>query len=430
VYPQRGDPNIDVAAYRLVMSWSPADRTLTGSTELTVRATRPIAEAHLDLAGNLTVDAVTVDGHAVAAIGRGDKLLVPVGRTLNTDERFTVTVRYHGTPRMVPFPGTRADVDGLGARVGDGGAVWALSEPYGAYTWFACSDQPSDKALLDVDLTVPAGWSGVSSGRLTGETPAAGGARTFHWHQAEPIATYLVGFAADRYDRIDLTGPHGLPVTLWVRPTDRPVMEPLLRQVPDILAWLEARLGPYPFGSAGVVVVPDASGLETQSTVTLGPIRGREALPVLVHELAHQWFGDTVTPRTWQDLWLSEGFATYVQMLYAVDRLDGDRADTVRAWRDTDAEWRPRAGPPARYDPALFASRNVYSGPALMLEEIRRRVGDARFAALLRDWPQQHRHTNQDRATFTAWLRGAAGADLTGVVDSWLDSRKTPAGAD
>jgi aminopeptidase N len=429
VYPQRGDTNIDVGAYRLVMNWTPDDRILSGSAELSIRAARPTSEARLDLAGNLTVDQVTVDGRPVSATGQGDKLVVPAGRALRAGDAFAVTVRYHGSPQLAPFPGSRADVDGVGAHVGGEGAVWALSEPYGAYTWFPGSDQPSDKALLDVDLTVPAGWAGVSSGRFTGDTPGPAGTRTFHWHQAEPIATYLVAFAVDRFDRIDATGPNGLPVTYWVRPADRPAMEPLLNQVPDVLAWLSARLGPYPFSSAGVVIVPDASGLETQSMVTLGPITGRDALPVLVHELSHQWFGDTVTPLTWRDVWLSEGFATYVQMLYTVDRLGGDRAATERAWRAADAEWRRRAGPPGRYDPTQFAARNVYNGPALMLERIRARIGDARFAVLLRDWPQQHRDTNQDRAGFTRWLNGFAGQDLTALVDAWLDDTTTPAGA-
>jgi aminopeptidase N len=430
VYPQRGDANIDVGAYRLVMNWAPDDRILTGSAELSIRAARATNEARLDLAGDLTVDQVTVDGRPATATEQGDKLIVATGRSLAVGDRFTVTVRYHGTPQPASFPGTRTDVDGVGAHVGTDGAIWALSEPYGAYTWFPGSDQPSDKALLDVDLTVPAGWAGVSSGRLTGETTGPAGTRTFHWHQAEPIATYLVAFAVDRFDRIDETGPRGLPVTYWVRPADRSAMEPLLRRVPDALAWLSARLGPYPFSTAGVVIVPDASGLETQSMVTLGPIHGKDAVPVLVHELSHQWFGDTVTPRTWRDMWLNEGFATYVQMLYTVDKLGGDRTDTVRGWRAADAEWRRRAGPPAHYDPTEFAARNVYNGPALMLDRIRARIGDARFAALLRDWPQQHRNSNQDRAGFTAWLNGYAGQDLTALVDAWLDGATTPSGTD
>src|SRR4029453_5800994 len=109
----------------------------------------------------------------------------------------------------------------------------------------------------------------------------------------------------------DDTGPHGLPITYWVRP-DHAQMLTTLRLTPEILTWLEERLGPYPFDTAGFVIVPDTVGMETQTMITLGP-----GLPpsVLAHELAHQWFGDSVTPRTWRDVWLNEGFATYVEML-------------------------------------------------------------------------------------------------------------------
>jgi aminopeptidase N len=172
--------------------------------------------------------------------------------------------------------------------------------------------------------------------------------------------------------------------------------------------------------------VPGRSGMETQTMITIGPITGDEALPVLAHELAHHWFGDAVTPRTWQDVWLNEGFATYLQMMYTVDRLGGNRDATIRAWRAEDARSRAQAGPPGRYDPRQFAARNVYFGPALLLDQIRRQIGDDRFRAMLRDWPQQHRYTNQDRATFVAWLNGFAGRDLTPLVNAWLDAPTTP----
>ena len=426
VYPERGDPNIDVGAYRLELAWSPERRTLVGTAELTVRAARSTGEARLDLAAGYAVDEVRVDGAGASSRRDGDKLVVALGRSINTGERFSVRIRYRGTPQQAPFPGSRPDVAGIGAQVMPDGGVWAMSEPYGAYTWFPCSDQPSDKALVDVDLTVPSGWAGVSSGRLTATTDA-GASRTYRYRQAEPVATYLVAFAVDRFDRIDATGPRGIPVTYWIRPRDRAATESTVRRTPEVLAWLEARLGPYPFGSAGVVIVPSDSGMETQTMVTLGPGIGPQAVPVLAHELTHQWFGDSVTPRTWQDLWLNEGFATYLQMLFSVDRMGASRDAALRQWRSDDAQWRARAGPPGRFDPKYFAARNVYVGPALMLDEVRREIGDDRFAGLLREWPQQHRHSNQDRASFVAWLNGYAGRDLKPVVDKWLDSPTTPA---
>jgi aminopeptidase N len=335
--------------------------------------------------------------------------------------RFAVRVRYHGTPQRVAFPGSRSDVAGIGAKVGDGGGLAALSEPYGAYSWFPCSDQPSDKAMLDVDVTVPAGWAGVSSGRFADTVAGAGGTRTYRWRAAEPIATYLVAFAVDRFDGLNATGPRGLPVTYWVRPADRDRMWPLLRRTPELLEWLEARLGPYPFGSAGVVVVPDASGLETQTMVTLGPLRGPEALPVLLHELSHQWFGDAVTPADLAGPVAERG-------------LRHVRPNAVRGG-PTGRQPRRDAGPVAgrgrglagegrtagtvRPRPVRRPQRLLRAGADARRD--RERIGDARFDGLLRDWPQQHRHTNQDRASFVAWLNAYAGQDLTPVVNHWLD---------
>jgi aminopeptidase N len=161
--------------------------------------------------------------------------------------------------------------------------------------------------------------------------------------------------------------------------------------------------------------------------VSIGVFSGRRGESVLLHELAHQWFGDSVTPRTWRDVWLSEGFATYIETLYGVDRWRASLTDTLRAWWEDDKIDRVRSGPPANYDRLAFAEHNVYFGPALMLHELRRQLGDDRFFAMLHDWAQHHAYTNQDRASFTDWLDRYTGRDLSPVVNKWLDSTTTPA---
>src|SRR5262249_3228125 len=151
------------------LEWSPDRRTLTGTASLQLRAVQPASQIMLELAGSYAVDGVSVDGAAVTASQGGrDRLTVQPAHPLAAGAAATVTVRYHGTPHEVPVPGHRADVTDSGTRVLPDGALYAMEEPYGAYTWFPCSDQPSDKALLDTTITVPVGWSGVTSGRLTG----------------------------------------------------------------------------------------------------------------------------------------------------------------------------------------------------------------------------------------------------------------------
>src|SRR5262249_25357889 len=158
--------------------------------------------------------------------------------------------------------------------IGQDGTLWSMQEPYGAFSWFPCSDQPSDKALYDVSITTPGGWTGVTSGRFIGSSPAADGSTTARWQATEPIASYLGARAVARSGRHALPGPRGTPVTLWLRPADEPDMLSLLRQTPDLLGWLERRFGPYPFATAGVVVVDGTSAMETQTMVTISHLTG------------------------------------------------------------------------------------------------------------------------------------------------------------
>ena len=425
VYPEYGNPSVDVLRYALDLSWDPGARRLTGIATLTVRAVDPLNEIVLDFSPAFTVDRATVDGAPARVSRRQADLVLAAAQPVPKDATATVVVTYQGQPAVVPFPGVRRDVGTLGLHAVPDGALWAMQEPYGAFTWYPCSDQPSDEALYDFAITVPDGWTGVANGVLTG-TDTAAGRRTYRWHAAEAMPTYLVTLAVDRFTRHDDIGPHGLPISYWVRPQDSGAMLPALRQSPRLLTWLERRLGPYPFSSAGVVVVQNRSGMETQTMITLGPLTGPDAVPVLLHEYAHHWVGDSVTPKTWRDMWLNEGFATYVLGLFQLDEGTVSEEGLLAAWRQIDAEQRAAAGPPGRYRPDRFAARNVYVGPALMLHELRGQLGDATFFAMLHDWVQHNRHTQQDRAGFTAWLNAYTGRDLTPVVDKWLDAPVTP----
>ena len=427
VYPEVGNPAIDVLRYELALDWRPDRRVLTGTATLRVRMVLEANGLRLDLASPLGVTQATIDGVAVSAGRQGERIVLPAGRQLAAGSTVTVVVRYTGTPSVVRFPGVRKDVDALGAHIGKNGELWSMQEPFGAYSWYPCSDQPSDKALYDVSITTPTGWTGVTSGRFAGSEPAPDGSTTARWHATEPIASYLVALAVDRFKRHDLTGPRGVPITLWVHPDDEADMLPLLRETPDLLGWLERHFGPYPFASAGVVVVDDPSAMETQTMVTMGQLTGRRGVSVLLHELAHQWFGDAVTPRTWQDVWLNEGFASYVELLFSADRFGVDVRDQLYKWLLDERETRVRAGPAGRYDRNQFGEHNVYFGPALMLHEMRRMLGEQSFFAMVHDWVQHHRFTNQDRVSFTKWVSDYTGRDMSPVVTKWLDSPTVPA---
>jgi aminopeptidase N len=204
------------------------------------------------------------------------------------------------------------------------------------------------------------------------------------------------------------------------------VLKRLESEGSEAFDWLTAHAGPYPFSSLGVVVVDGDSAMETQTMITLGRDELSRPDSVLAHEMAHQWFGDSLTPRTWQGLWLNEGWAMYMEQWYESDTGRFPYAGGITRWRRIDQLSRDRSGPPGDYDPDTFADVNVYLGPAMMLDAIRQRIGDRAFDALVRAWPAQHRYDTVDRAMFTRWLRSDTGLDLRPLLDRWLDAARTP----
>lgn len=429
VYPQHGNPAVDVLLYDLELTWAPETTQLTGLATLTVRAAKPTDEIRLDFSGSLSIDSVAVDGTPVDSTGAGDDLFVPVGRELAVDDQVVLRVSYAGIPRPVEAPMVRNDINQVGLVVMPGGNAFALQEPFGAFTWYPVNDHPSDEALYDISITVPDGWAGVSSGTPVRpkRTPADG--TTFRYVSDDPVASYLVALGLDRYQHTVTTGPHGLPLHFWYRAEERETVLSQTAKVPEMIGWLEERYGPYPFDTAGMQTIPIFTGMETQTMITLV---GGAPDGVLVHELAHQWFGNAVTPRDWLGMWLNEGWAMYTQALWEDQHQDPaadakPMADSLARFRDRDAGLRAQHGPPGNYNPGHFGSANVYYSPALMLHEIRVEVGNEEFFALARDWVQTNLDTSQDRASFTAFVNQHTGRDFTALIDIWLDSPTTPA---
>jgi aminopeptidase N len=426
IYPKRGNPGLDVLHYGLEVTWAPATKTFTGRATLQVRAVADLPGIALDFSEAYTVDEVLVDGTQATGAVAGEKLRV--ARPLAKDAFATLAVRYHGTPKTTPMPSHRGDAEALGLTIAKDGSLWTMQEPYGAFTWYPSNDQPSDKALYDIAITVPAGWAGIASG-----TPKGQQGDTFRYASTDPVASYLTTLAVGKYTKEAAAGPHGIPLTYWYRPAKDGAMMKLVRKSPKYLSWLERRFGPYPFPTGGVVLVASESGMETQQMITMGtPQVDKPAeLPAimdgdLLHEYAHQWFGDTVTPTGWRDTWLNEGWAMYAQLLYEVER-DRIGATAFEQWfRAADARRRAKSGPPGKPRADSFAEGNVYICPALMLHRIHQKIGDKAFFSLARDWAQQNRNTNRDRAAFIAFVNKHTGKDFTSLINTWLDSPTTP----
>lgn len=439
VYQDFGNPAIDVLHYGLSLRWSPTGRRLSGTADITLRTTRRVEEITLDFSSRLRVRTATVDGRPVTPVRRERDLVTPLPRPVAADRQIRLAISYSGTPQAVPMPSTRGDFsEGIGMRVEPDGAIWTMQEPYGAFTWYPVNDQPSDEALYDISVTVPAGWSAVASGEFLGRQEARDTA-TFRWRSAVPVGSYVTTLAVDRFtmhtDTVRIDGTGDVPLTYWV-PTEYDGYQlAAMRRSPEILRWLCERFGPYPFPSAGAVAVDSRSAMETQMMVTMGGRIGDD-LPrgqaeenwteVLVHEYSHQWFGNAVSPTDWRDVWLNEGFAMYAELLWVVDQDLVDEDDYLQWLRQQDRSSRAEAGPPGRYRQDKFAEANIYVGPALMLHEMRLAIGDAAFFDLCREWVRQHTNTNQNRDSFTRFVNRHTGRDLTPLIDRWLDSPTTP----
>ena len=426
IYPAYGNDGIDVLHYGLDLEWAPESRTLTGQATLRLRATRDLTELKLDLSRNFQIDGITLDGAASAGAVAADKLTV--NAPLKNDSNATLIVKYRGTPSPVKAPTGRGDFDTLGLTIAGDGGLWTMQEPYGAFTWYPVNDQPSDKALYDIAITVPEGWAGVAGG-----TPAGQEANRFKYTTTDPMSSYLTTLAVNRYTKETATGPDGVPITYWFRPGPDDALMKTVRNTPRYLEWLQAKFGRYPFPSTGVVIVPSTSAMETQQMVTMGSPRAanpsQNALyweGIIVHELAHQWFGDTVTLSNWNELWLNEGWAMYAQYLFQNERDKISDTDFEKSLRTQDSSLRSKFGPPGTADPKDFGRSNMYVCPALMLHQIRKKIGNEAFFALAKGWAADSKNSVKDRSAFIGYINKQTGSDFTELINTWLDSPTTP----
>lgn len=421
-FPNLGNGGYDITHYRLTLDYDPATGRLDADAEITARATRGLSAFNLDLAG-LTVGRVTVDGER-AGVRRADTELTLLPRTdIGRGDTFRTAVRYSGVPRTL----TDADRTREGW-LRSGRRSVALGQPTGSMAWFPGNHHPSDKAAYDIRITVPQGQQAISNGELTSER-SAGGRTSFDWHCAEPMASYLATVAVGPYrTKLSPGSDGGVPVHTAVDPAVAAESAPLLARIPAIMKWGEKTFGPYPFSSTGVIIgrPGDADyALETQNRPFLP---GPTSTGILVHELAHQWFGDSVTPKSWRDMWLNEGFAEYAAWLWAEEKEGVPvRRAFQRAYGDAGNWAFAPANPPTAAD---ISGPPVYGRGAMVLHQLRLAVGDGAFFALLRDWTRAYRHGNASTADFTAFAQKRTDRDLTALWDDWLyGSDKPPPGA-
>ncbi|MET8682837.1 M1 family metallopeptidase [Streptomyces sp. NPDC004732] len=422
LFPALGNGGYDVAHYALTLDYTPDTNHLTGTAVITARASQDLPRFSLDFTG-LRVHDAAVDGSDARFSRTKNKLTLTPAQVIGKGETFKTTVRYSGTPRTI----THADGGEEGWIETDDG-VAALGEPTGSRTWFPGNHHPSDKATYDIAVTVPSEYTAISNGTLR-ETRRKGKRTTFGWRAPEPMASYVATVATGVFDVSTSTTDDGLPLYTAVDPDEADGPVDVSEMVPEVIDWASDRFGPYPFSSAGAIVdhLPDLGyALETQTK----PYFDRAPdTRLLVHELAHQWFGNSVTPRAWQDMWLNEGFATYAEWLWDEEHGHRSAQETFDSFYDgthpeSEGIWEfPPADPPTA---TRVSDSPVYGRGAMTLHQLRKAVGDRTFFSIVRTWAREHRHGNADTEQFIALCEEKSGRDLSNLFETWLFSADKP----
>ncbi len=430
----------DVLRCALDLAIDPGTRSIDGSVQL-VFASRweGLRDVVCDLRQTLTVAGVDHVSGALPFTHAGDSVTITLPEGLATGALDSVTIRYGGqplqplvnrglmyrehTPDPVSQPAVRAPV------------VANMSQPAHAQSWWPCKDRPGDKFLVSMALTVPDTLVGVSNGTLLGVTPAGDGRETWRWREDYPIAAYLVSVAISDYTLLQeecLTGGGtAVPLRHWVFPEDAADAAVDFAPMCEMMDLCEQWFGPYPFAGEkyghAEFIWPGAMEHQTITSIGSSSVSGDRSRDWLIaHELGHQWFGDSLTPREWADIWLNEGLATYTEALWYEHR-DGPTA--YLAFMDrarNEAEWL-LDGPV--YDPMpVFPGRVIYDKGAWIMHMLRGRMGDAAFFGFLQDWGSGGGRPGGTVVTedFIALASTLAGEDLNGFFRPYLESMELP----
>jgi aminopeptidase N len=423
VIPERGNGGYDVGHYDIDLRWAAASRRIAATAAVRSTATQDLSAFNLELEG-LTVRAVAVNGVAAEWSRRDFELTVTPTVPIPDGAPFTTRVRYDGTP--APYRHSRLGRIGwIGTRDG----ATALSEPFGSETWFPVNDTIRDKATYRISVDVPSGLKAASNGRLV-RREARDGRTVWHWDEDRPMAPYLATVSIGRYRMFRERTAAGIPLVSFVD-ASLGRQRRARRELRGILDFFQRRFGRYPFATSGMIVdrINVGYALETQSRPVLPGVAPDY---IIAHELAHQWFGNSVTPRDWSDIWLNEGFATYAEWLHAAWRYKAPRTPhrqfrfLYRIYGAGAAFWKVPPGDPGSVD-RLFDSP-VYDRGAMTLQALRERVGDKAFFTILRRWVARNAHGSVDTQDFVALAERVSGKQLDRLFRVWLYVPEKPEG--
>ena len=424
-YPRLGSADIDVDHYDVELTYDADAVALNGRITVSGRFLNATDQIALDDAGP-TVTEVSAEGGELAYTQADDELIIDLGGVQPAGSDFEVSVDFTST---VPTSGNFLERAGL-FRNESGPGVWSVNEPDGTSTWLPTNDHPTDKATWRFAVTVPEGLSAISNGALQGtRRDDATGSTTWTWDQSEPMASYLALLLIGDYETEDGgQSSTGVDLESAAETADVDDLDNYADIVDRQLAYLTEQFGTYPFDRFGIALADSASGLamETQGL----PLFSRQDLDgsvgyfqhlLLSHEMAHQWFGDAVSPAQWDDIWLNEGWATYAEWMW----LDHEGLDTLEGQAQRALAGVAHVGGPVSRPDDLFGSV-TYDGGGAALHALRLTIGDDAFFGGARAWVTDHMDSAGSTDDFQATMEAASGRDLDDFFATWVHASDRP----
>jgi aminopeptidase N len=412
-------PEYDVLEYNINISLLADEQMINALVKIDFVAIEDIDDNMVfDFAG-LQIDSVFLDNSLISATLQNEALQIPVPSSIMAGDTQTVRIYYQGRPEKGLYFRTNGHGDPV---------VYTHNEPYDAHFWFPCKDDPSDKATLEMVINVPVTFTVLSNGKLVGQSFSGPGNTIFYWKEEYPIATYLISLAAAPYMIVSHSfhaQSADLPLQYYVYPQDIERGEAALASTAEMMDFYSDFIGEYPFISEkyAMAEVPmrEAAAMENQTATTMADFvmdnRG-----VIAHELAHQWWGDALTPSFFKDIWLNEGFASYFDALFTEFK-DGKesfmtRMDNFRNQMTRDGSLTyPIYDPPLQY---LFGDA-VYNKGAWVLHMLRTKTGIDTFREIYRRYYEDFRYKNVTTANFIHTAELISGYSLSDFFHQWLD---------
>ncbi|AWS49015.1 peptidase M1 [Streptosporangium sp. 'caverna'] len=441
-----GNGGYDVDSYDVRYDYRPGTMKMDASVGITATATQALSSFSLDSAVEKVIG-VTVAGHPAGFRVSGQKLLItprralPRGRSFRTDISFRVD--RDDNPQSPAFPSDEKPHRTAWVNTKDGFSL--MGQPDRTHLFFPGNDHPGDKAKVTFRITTPKDLQAAANGTLRSRTEKAGRI-TYTFTTRGPIPTHVVQAAVGRFTLIKGRGPHGLPLRSYVATDQAAKARLLVDDIPDQMAWLEKQIGPYPYETYGVLGVPEgyqgvALETATMSTYAAENLTGtnnegkvtkedtQDDRITMVHELAHQYFGDAVSVRDWDQMWISEGHAEFYQVLYGSEKGYRDLNDPGRGLRaryDFDGDKRIESGPPGRMTHARDVLVGTNTGGLLMLFGLREMVGKTTFQRIEKTFFNEFRGRSATTRDYIKVANRVSGKNLTGYINGWMYDARTP----